>query len=63
MVAGAGVLVPEGSAEALASGVEQLRDPEARRQVGLRGRAVVERDFNVRRTAQHLSERFSSDAV
>ncbi len=50
---GGGLLVEPGSAAALAAALlELVRDPERRRQLGRRGRAAVEGQFDSRRMAE-----------
>jgi glycosyltransferase involved in cell wall biosynthesis len=47
-----GLLVPPGDPESLARGIERLlRDPELRSALGARGRARMERDFDIHRNA------------
>jgi glycosyltransferase involved in cell wall biosynthesis len=56
-----GLLAAPGDAAALAGAIKTLAlDPERRRRMGLAGRAKVERDFDVRRSAAALRELFVS---
>jgi colanic acid/amylovoran biosynthesis glycosyltransferase len=52
-----GWLVPERNAEALAGALERLyRHPETWRRMGAAGRAVVERDYDIRRLNDRLEQ-------
>jgi colanic acid/amylovoran biosynthesis glycosyltransferase len=51
-----GVLVPPANPSALSSALEKLaRDPELRRQLGLRGRVTVETEYNLARNLDTLA--------
>jgi colanic acid/amylovoran biosynthesis glycosyltransferase len=55
---GAGILVPPGDADALADALSQLaQNPVLRRELGARGRARVEEEFDIERIAAKLAER------
>jgi glycosyltransferase involved in cell wall biosynthesis len=56
-VAGAGAVVPVDDADSLARAIAgRLLDPELARREGLAGRAIVERDFDERRTQPAITE-------
>ena len=56
-----GLLVEPRDAKGLADALERLlRDPELRRRLATAGRAKVEREFDLRKSAASLSQRFAS---
>ncbi|HYM82216.1 MAG TPA: glycosyltransferase family 4 protein [Candidatus Limnocylindria bacterium] len=58
-----GLLVEPRDAKGLADALERLlRDPQLRRRLGAAGRAKVEREFDLRKSAASLSRRFASRA-
>lgn len=59
-----GYLTPPGDPAAIAAALERLRvDPESRRRLGMAGRALVERDYDMHRNAAVLVRRFSAAFV
>ncbi len=59
---GAGLLVPPRDAEALADALRRMSEmsPSARSEIGRRGRAVIEADFDLRRGVEKLAKLFES---
>jgi glycosyltransferase involved in cell wall biosynthesis len=56
-----GLLVTPGRADELAEALAELaRDPGRRRQLGIAGRAVVERDYALSRLARQMAELFAA---
>ena len=58
---GAGILVPPEDCEALANAIERLlKDPEIRREIGIKGREKVKKEFAIDSVVQKLIELFKS---
>ena len=56
---GAGLLVPHGDADTLASAIDRLsREPELRERLGASARERVEQDFDVRKVVERLAQWF-----
>lgn len=57
---GAGLLVPPGDADALASAIDRLRkDPKLRSELGDKGRRRVEQEFSIEKVSERLSKWFA----
>lgn len=58
---GAGILVPPEDCEALANAIERLlKDPEIRREIGIKGREKVKKEFAIDSVVQKLIELFKN---